>query len=492
MIGERPVIVTIGLTLAAVLLVISASLYEKGRPPVTVDQWALGGRRFGAVLVFVLMAGEIYTTFAFLGASGFAYAKGGVVFYILVYTCLGFVTSYWILPPVWKFATSRKLLTQPDFFAAKYDSPGLGLVVAAVGLAALVLYLILQLRGLGIIVETLSDERINTPTAVIGGASVMAVYVILSGMRGSAWAALIKDATTWIVCAFLGVYLPYHYYGGIGEMFQEIERVKPGFSALPQTGETIVWYCSTIALSALGLYMWPHTFCSSYTSKSAIAFRKNAVVMPIYALIMMFAMLVGFAASLKIPGLQGQQIDLSLLKLSIMTFDPWFVGVIGAVGVLAALVPGATILITAATIVSNNLVLKFYPSMTAHQMTNCARLSVVAISAIAVYFTLVGGDGIVAVLILGYGIVTQLFPALFASLLPRNPFTKEGAMAGIIVGVGTVTVVSASGLNIITFFPGAPSVFREVNTGFIALGFNTMIALLVSIATEQMPQGRTR
>jgi len=486
------VIVAIGLALAAVVFVVALSIFEKGRPTVTVDQWALGGRRFGAVLVFVLMAGEIYTTFTFLGASGFAYANGGVVFYILVYTCLGFVTSYWILPPIWKFATSRKLLTQPDFFESKYDSPGLGFVVAAVGLVALVLYLILQLRGLGIIVETLSEGEINTPSAVIGGAVIMAVYVIFSGMRGSAWAALIKDGTTWVACAFLGIYLPYHYFGGISEMFQQIEQARPGFSALPQTGQTIVWYCSTIALSALGLYMWPHTFCSSYTSKSAIAFRKNAVVMPLYSLVMMFAMLVGFAASLKIPGLQGPQIDLSLLKLSIMTFDPWFVGVIGAVGVLAALVPGATILITGATIVSNNLVGKLYPSMTSRQMTSCAKISVVTITSVAVYFTLTGGDGIVAVLILGYTIVTQLFPSLFACLLPRNPFTKEGAIAGIIVGVGTVAVVSGSGLSIITFFPGAPSVFKEVNTGFIALGFNVMIALLVSIATEQLPQGRTR
>jgi solute:Na+ symporter, SSS family len=29
------------------------------------------------------MAGEIYTTFAFLGGSGFAYGRGGPVYYIL-------------------------------------------------------------------------------------------------------------------------------------------------------------------------------------------------------------------------------------------------------------------------------------------------------------------------------------------------------------------------------------------------------------------------
>ena len=44
-------------------------------------QWTVAGRSFGAPLVFLLMAGEIYTTFAFLGGSGFAYGRGGPVYY---------------------------------------------------------------------------------------------------------------------------------------------------------------------------------------------------------------------------------------------------------------------------------------------------------------------------------------------------------------------------------------------------------------------------
>ena len=256
---------TASLLIAAVTLaVLVAGFFEMKKQAVSVDQWALGGRRFGAVLVFVLMAGEIYTTFTFLGASGFAYGRGGVVFYILTYSCLGFVMSYWLLPPIWRFATDKRLVTQPDFFERKYNSPLLGILVAFVGLISLTTYLILQLKGLALITETLSQGRVSSSLAVWLGAAVMALYVIISGMRGSARAAVVKDATTWIVCGFLGIYLPYHYYGGIAEMFREIEVAMPGFSALPASGQTIVWYCSTIFLSALGLYMWPHTFCSSW------------------------------------------------------------------------------------------------------------------------------------------------------------------------------------------------------------------------------------
>jgi len=34
------------------------------------EQWTVAGRGFGLIFVWLLMAGEIYTTFAFLGASG--------------------------------------------------------------------------------------------------------------------------------------------------------------------------------------------------------------------------------------------------------------------------------------------------------------------------------------------------------------------------------------------------------------------------------------
>jgi SSS family solute:Na+ symporter len=47
------------------------------------EQWTVGGRGLGTLLVFLLLAGEICTTFTFLGGSGWAYGEGGSAFYIL-------------------------------------------------------------------------------------------------------------------------------------------------------------------------------------------------------------------------------------------------------------------------------------------------------------------------------------------------------------------------------------------------------------------------
>ncbi len=70
----------------------------------TLEQWSVGGRGFGSVLVFLLTAGEIYTTFTFLGGRGYAYGKGASAYYLLAYGTLAYILSYWLVPPIWRYA----------------------------------------------------------------------------------------------------------------------------------------------------------------------------------------------------------------------------------------------------------------------------------------------------------------------------------------------------------------------------------------------------
>ena len=78
----------------AVLLALVLGVLARGRREMVLDQWTVAGRGFGAVFVFLLLAGEIYTTFTFLGASGFAYGLGGPAFYILAYGGIAYTLSY--------------------------------------------------------------------------------------------------------------------------------------------------------------------------------------------------------------------------------------------------------------------------------------------------------------------------------------------------------------------------------------------------------------
>ncbi|MDE1933967.1 sodium:solute symporter [Bradyrhizobium sp.] len=467
---------------AALLALVLGFLARRGKD-MNLEQWTVGGRGFGAIFVFLLLAGEIYTTFTFLGGSGFAYGKGAPAYYILCYGTLAYVLSYFMLPPIWRYAKENRLYSQSDFFVRKYDSSTLGVIVALVDIVALIPYLVLQFKGLGIIVEIAAYGAISSTLAIWIGAAIVAAYVMVSGVHGSAWTSVAKDIMILAVVIFLGLYLPAHYYGGLEPMFAAIEKARPGFTVFAPHGQSLWWFSSTVLLTALGFFMWPHTFASIYTAKSARVIRKNAIFLPLYQLILLFVFFVGFAATLQVPGLSGSDIDLALFKLSAKTFDPWFVGVIGATGVLTALVPGSMILMTAATLIANNLYRAVNPSADDGQVSQLAKVLVPVVALVAVIFTLKGGTTIVALLLMGYSFVTQLFPSLVLSLAARNFATREGAGAGIIAGVATVAVISLTGANFHTL-SWLPPEIQDLNIGIVALAVNVVVLIVVSLATR--------
>lgn len=199
-------------------------------------------------------------------------------------------------------------------------------------------------------------------------------------------------------------------------MFEAVEAAKPGFLSLPDEGMSISWFVSTIVLTALGFYMWPHTFASAFSAKNEKVFRKNAAIMPLYSLVLLFVFFAGFAAILQVPGLKGGDVDLSLFRLALQTFDPWFIGVIGSAGVLTALVPGSMLVMAASTLLAKNIYRTMVPSVSDRQVAKVAKLFVPVVTLVAVLFTFKGGETIGALLLMGYSIVTQLFPALVCSL----------------------------------------------------------------------------
>jgi solute:Na+ symporter, SSS family len=483
---------------SALLIIVAVTLFalwlgvqaRRGHD-MSLEQWTVGGRSFGTAFVFLLMAGEIYTTFTFLGGSGFAYGKGAPVYYILAYATLAYILSYWLLPPVWRYAKTHRLVSQPHFFARKYDSEALGVLVAVVGVAALIPYLVLQLKGLGIIVATASYGVISSQAAIWIGAAVVTTYVIVSGVRGSAWNSVVKDVLILGVVLFLGIYLPIHYYGGFSEMFHAINTARPGFLTFPARGSSVVWFQSTVLLTALGFFMWPHTFGSVFTAKDERIFRRNAMVLPIYQLILLFVFFVGFAATLKVPGLTGGNIDLSLFRLSIQTFDPWLVGIVGAAGVLTALVPGSMILTTASTLIANDVYRGLLQRDASDaRVAKLARVMVPVVALVAVLFTLHGGETIVALLLMGYNFVTQLFPAVVCSLATRNRATKQGAFCGIAVGVLVVAVTTIMHLGVGQLLPFLPDALKDVNIGFVALTLNVIVFAIVSALTQPQPRAQ--
>ena len=117
-----------------------------------------------------------------------------------------------------------------------------------------------------------------------------------------------------------------------------------------------MWFSSTVLLTALGFYMWPHTFGSALTARDEDVFRRNAIFMPLYQLLIAFVLLVGFVAVAAVcRGCARTPTDLALLG-DLPARVPGLVRrLIGSAGMLCALVPGSMLLIASATIVARNI-----------------------------------------------------------------------------------------------------------------------------------------
>ncbi|MGG1400939.1 sodium:solute symporter [Bacillus salipaludis] len=456
---------------------------RKGKD-MNLEQWAVGGRGFGAIFVFLLMAGESFTTFTFLGASSWAYGKGGPALYILSYLSLIYVLIYWVFPTVWKYAKDHNAVSQSDFFVSKYKSKYLGVLVTFIGVISMIPYIVLQLKGLGIIVSEASYGTISPTVAIWIAAISVTIYVMISGIHGSAWTAIVKDIMIFVIVAFIGLYIPFHYYGGIQPMFEKINAANPGFLTIPDKGLSMSWLISTVIMNVLGAIMWPHIFVSAFSAKSAKAIRKNAIFTPLYVVMLLFVFFVGFAAIGQVPGLEGTASDLALLRISIQTFDPWFVGVIGAAGLLTALVPGSMMLMTSSSALAKNVYKVMVPTASDKQVSTLSKWLVPVIALISVYFTLNGGEGIVTLLLMAYSFVTQLFPALLACLMKKNFVTKQGAAVGMIVGMLVVGYITLTKASIGTLFPFLPQAVQELNTGIIALIINVFTTIIISLVTR--------
>ncbi|MBC2181366.1 sodium:solute symporter [Listeria booriae] len=470
------------------LLTIAIGIRARQKQKMNLENWAVGGRSFNTVFVFLLTAGEVYTTFSFLGGSGWAYSKGISAVYVMVYIALSYVTSYFLLPLIWKYAHEHRLVSQSDFFARKYDSNLLGVVVALVGVIAIIPIVVIQLKGLGIIVSLTSYGAIPMKTAVVVGTVAIIIYSVISGIRGIAWIAVLKDFMILAVIVFMGIYIPIHYYGGIGPMFEQIEAVKPELLTFPHTTYTVTWFISTVLFYVLGFYMWPQVFASTFTAKNARTFRKNAIISPIYTLMLLFVIFIGLAAVLQIPGLEGDESDLALLQLAIQTFDPWFVGIIGAAGMLTALVPGSMLLMSASTLLTKNIIYSYKPNTPDAKIARLSKFLLPVLAIISCLFVFQGGNALAAILQVGYSLIVQLCPSLFASLMKRNPVTKQGALAGIIVGILITIFISNYSMTLATILPGVPTAISDINIGFLPLAANVIVTILVSLLTQKKPR----
>jgi SSS family solute:Na+ symporter len=237
----------------------------------------------------------------------------------------------------------------------------------------------------------------------------------------------------------------------------------------------VPWVMTTVLVTGLGFYMWPHIFASAFTARSEKIIRRNAIVMPLYQLPIVLVIFVGFTAFLVLPGLKNP--DTSFLALVRETYPPWFLGFIGAAGAVTAMVPASILLLFASTLLVKNIYKAgFNPAASEERVMRLSRRMVVLVAAVALGLALCLPNALVNLLLIGYDGVSQLFPGVVLGLFWKRA-TKMGVACGLAAGLAVAAVLVFGRLDPVL----------GLNAGFVALAANAALAVAVSLLARSRP-----
>ena len=445
-------------------------------------EWGLAGGRFGTVVTWFLLGGDLYTAYTFIAVPALVFSAGAIGFFAVPYTILVYPFVYLTMPRLWSVSRTHGYVTPADFVRGRYGSSTLALAVAVSGILATMPYIALQLVGIQVVLAAvgIGGSGLAGDLPLIIAFIVLAAYTYSSGLRAPAMIALVKDALIFIVVIAAVIIIPAKL-GGYGRIFSAVPHQKL-ILAPAQYGSY-----ATLALgSALALFLYPHSITGVLASNSRTVIKRNAAFLPIYSFLLGLIALLGFmalAAGIKPDATYGAQS--AVPALFNLMFPPWFAGVAFAAIAIGALVPAAIMSIATANLFTRNIYREYFrPDATPREEARMAKASSLVVKFGALAFILLlqnARQEAINFQLLGGVWILQTFPAIVFGLYTRW-FHRWALLAGWAVGMTSGTAMAAS-QHFTAIFPVhfAGKVLPGY-TAFYAFLANLSVTLLLSVA----------
>lgn len=465
--------------------VIGVGRREPGSESTSLEEWGLGGRRFGAFLSWCLIGGDFYTAYTIIAVPSLVFASGADGFFALPFTILVYPLVFLLMPRLWSICKVHHLVTTADFARFRYGSPTLELCVALTGILALLPYIALQLLGMEVAIGMAWPATSSTLSHALPLAAaflVLATFTFTSGLKAPARLAFLKDAMIYLV-VIAAIWLIPQRLGGYARIFTNAGAVfanRSGSLILPQ-GHFASY--ATLALgSAMAAFMYPHTVTSVLSARDRKAIQRNAVLLPAYTVLLGMLALTGLMAVAAHVQVRDSKLAVPVLLGEFL--PPWAVGFCGAAIMVAALVPASIMAIAAANLFTRNVLPKLRTAPDPAHDTRTARWSAlfVLICALGLVFVLPVTFAIDLQLLGGIWIL-QTFPTIALGLW-QTRFNAFGLLCGWLVSVPLASWMALRGgavhTTVVLTLAGRHC---SVYLGLVALALNLVISGAGSLLT---------
>ena len=399
------------------------------------QEWGLAGRRFGTIVTWCLLGGDLFTAYTLIALPGFVVAVGAMGFYAIPYATLAMVLMLLILPKFWTVARHAGYVTPADFVRERFDSSSLALLVAITGILATMPYIALQMYGMEVVIAQMG---VPVEVALIIAFAFLAAYTYIGGIRAPAMIAIVKDICIWLVVLVALIIIPIKL-GGFDVIFQKVHMYAqnhPKFQDVLSSPQYSA-YGSLIIGAALAIFLYPHVLTGVLSANSAKVVRRSSVLLLAYTFLLGLVALLGFVAVA--DGIQRSPVygvNSALPELFAKEFSGWFAGFSFAALTIGALAPAAIMSIAAANLFSRNIYREYINrSCTERQEANVAKVISLVVKVGGLAFVLFGPTTLAVNLQhVGNTWIIQTLPPVFLGLY-TNWFHRRALVVGLLGGL---------------------------------------------------------
>ena len=394
---------------------------RKGTGPQSSHDFFVASRQFGAFLVFFLAAGEIYSVATMVGFAGGIYAKGPTYgIWFLGYILLAYPLGYFLAPKIWEAGKRFNAITLADLFKGHFENRAVELVVAVSSILFLLPMAQLQFTGLIAAFRGLgwSFQPLHL---VLIAAALAFTYIAISGVRSSAYVAVLKDVLMVVAIVVTGLAVA----GEVG--VAKVFHVASEHVSNRMNDEQLRFSMSTILFQSLGFYMMPISVQFIYTAKSADTIRRTQVAMPLYMLMYPFLVLASYYALTRSDTLASA--NEAFFVAAIHLLPSWLLGLVAAAAALSGLLVLTGMCLAIGPIVTRNLL----PHLPESRQKVGAKGVIIVYLIVSILMTLTAPNLMLTLINTTYYGVTQFLPGMIVILFSLR--VRPGAIAwGILTG----------------------------------------------------------
>ncbi|RZU98399.1 sodium/proline symporter PutP [Spiribacter vilamensis] len=429
------------LTFALYLVAMLALGFAAYRMTNNLSDYVLGGRSLGPGVAALSAGASDMSGWLLLGLPGAVYASGLSELWIGVGLTAGaFLNWRYIAARLRRYtALAKDSLTIPDFLENRFgdNSHMLRTISAIVILIFFTLYISAGLVGGGLLFQ--SSFGMDYTTALIVGAIVIVSYTFLGGFLAVSWTdffqGILMFLTLLVVPMFVVVLI-----GGWGTVQSEVNAVDSSNSALFQ-GMTVLGMLSLLSWG-LGYFGQPHILARFMAMRSeADVPRATLIGMSWMILALIGSVATGYMGIAYFSGTPLENSETVLIELIRALFNPWVAGVLMA-AILAAIMStiDSQLLVSASALTNDFYKGMIRPNATDAELVWISRGAVAGVSIFALLLALDPEAGVLDLVSYAWGGFGAAFgPIVILSLYwPR--MTRNGALAGMIVGAATVII----------------------------------------------------